>query len=289
MPRPGDNPNQCAQGYNCPPPSVSLDPYSPFGNRFIDVGAGGPAAFTFTATSSVPWISISPASGSISPSTPEQRVFVSVKDWSQLKDGANTATIKFTATAVAQPRLSVDVVFTATKRTLPNNFKGFVEGSGVISIEAAHATRNTPVNGVSWKELPGYGRTLSGMSTFPRLGNNDVGFAPGSGPSLTLPNGGGITITIYVAPSWNAGEKNRPLSFAVQLDGGAPKTQQFFPQPKPGGLPGAWGGADGFVANAIISVVTTFAGITPGAHTLKVCAIIPNSLINQSDSEDITM
>jgi hypothetical protein len=122
--RPGDNPNQCAQGYNCPPPSIALDPYIPFGNRYIDVGAGGPTPFTFTVSSSVPWLQLSTTMGSISPKSPEQRVFASVKDWSQLAAGANTATIKFTATAAKQQLLTVNVAFTATKPTVPSGFKG---------------------------------------------------------------------------------------------------------------------------------------------------------------------
>ncbi|GLB44507.1 putative glycosyl hydrolase family 115 [Lyophyllum shimeji] len=286
---PGDNPNQCAQGYGCPPPSISLDPFAPFGNRYIDVGAGGPVPFTFTATADQPWLALSPAQGSISPSAPEQRVFASVKDWSQLQDGVNTATITFTATAKGQPNLKVTVGFTANKNTLPGGFKGFVEGGGAVSIEAAHATRNTPVNGVAWKEIQGYGRTLSGVTTFPRLGNNDAAFSPGAGPSLeydfyafnTVGNSGNLTLTTYASPSWNAGEANRPLAFAVQLDGGAPQTQQFIPQPPPGGVSAAWGGPDGFVANSIVSVVTKFTGVKPGAHTLKITAIEPAVVIQK--------
>ncbi|KAF8064309.1 hypothetical protein FPV67DRAFT_1672029 [Lyophyllum atratum] len=282
---PGDNPNQCAQGYGCPAPSLSLDPFTPFGNRYIDVGAGGPAPFTFTAAADQSWLALSPAKGSISPSAPEQRVFASVKDWSQLKDGANTATITFTATAAGQPSLKVTVGFTANKLTVPSGFKGSVEGDGAVSIEAAHATRNSTVNGVAWKEITGYGRTLSGVSTFPRLGNNDAAFSAGSGPSLEYDfyafSNSNLTVTTYAAPSWNAGEKNRPLAFAVQLDGGAAQTQQFIPPSPPGGLSAAWGGPDGFVANSVVSVVTRFAGVQPGAHTLKISAIEPAVVIQK--------
>ena len=66
---------------------------------------------------------------------------------------------------------------------------GFVEGDGGISIEAAHASRNTTVNGVTWTELPDYGRTLSGVTPWPRTGNDYNNFTVGSGPSM------------YVAPS----------------------------------------------------------------------------------------
>ena len=198
--RPGDNPNQCAQGYSCPPPTVTLDNFSPISNRYFDVGAGGPAPFTFTTTSNVPWLTLSPAKGSISPDAPEQRVVASVNDWSKLAAGANTAQITFVATTKGQPSLSVTATLIATRNTPAPGFKGeyiwliyseqqcscrhiagFVEGSGVISIEAAHATRKSSAQGISWTELQGLGRTLSGVTPLPDFDNN---FAVGTGPTL---------------------------------------------------------------------------------------------------------
>jgi hypothetical protein len=122
--RPGDNPNQCAQGYGCPPPAISLDPFAPFGNRYIDVGAGGPVPFTFAVSSNASWLQLSPTQGSISPKSPEQRVFASVPDWSKLSIGENMAVITFTATAANQPPLTVIVNFNAVKPNLPADFKG---------------------------------------------------------------------------------------------------------------------------------------------------------------------
>lgn len=122
--RPGDNPNQCAQGYNCPPPTLLLDNFDPIVNRYIDVGAGGPATFTFTVSSNASWIQLSQSKGTVSPTSPEQRVFAGVKDWSQLAAGKNVATLTFTATTSAQKPLAVDVVLVATKYSLPSGFKG---------------------------------------------------------------------------------------------------------------------------------------------------------------------
>jgi hypothetical protein len=182
--RPGDNSNQCAQGYNCPAPSITIDSYDPFGNRYVDVGAGGPVPFTFTVSSNSSWVKISPTQGSISPESPEQRVFISVSNWGQLSDGKNTATLIFTATAEKQKSLKVSVNFFANKYSAPGDFRGFIEGSGVVSIEAAHTTRRTAVAGVAWRDLPGYGRTLSAVTPWPRLGNNGANFSIGAGPAL---------------------------------------------------------------------------------------------------------
>jgi len=182
------------------------------------------------------------------------------------------------------------VMLSANKSApLPDGFKGFVEGSGAIAFEAAHATRNTSVNGIAWTEIQGYGRTLSGVTPFPRDISHDTSFPAGTGPALeydfyafnTISGSGNITVTTYVAPSWNAGEADRPLAFAVQLDGSVVQEEQFFPNPVPGGVPDAWDGLDGFVANSIISVITPFTSVSLGAHTLKITAIEPAVVIEK--------
>lgn len=122
--RPGDNMNQCAQGYNCPAPTLTFDPFVSFQNRYIDVSAGGPNAFTFTASSNTSWLKLSATHGSISPTNSELRIFISVPDWSDLSVGANSAQITFNATAEGQPLMSTDAFFVATKTVVPSSFKG---------------------------------------------------------------------------------------------------------------------------------------------------------------------
>jgi hypothetical protein len=204
--RPGDMPNQCAAGFNCPPPTLTIDPFNPFGNVYVDISAAGPNSFDFKATTNVSWLSISTKSGSITRSKPEMRIFLSVADWSQLASGSNFATINFTASATKQPSLvvPVDVVAQNTKPSLQSSFKGmylrmdvirqatyrvgqgFVESTGVVAIEAASATRNTSVDGITWTELPGIGRTVSGITPWPRTGNDGSNFTAGAGPSMSV-------------------------------------------------------------------------------------------------------
>lgn len=62
---------------------------------------------------------------------------------------------------------------------------GFVEGDGGISIEAAHATRNTTVSNLTWVELPGYGKTVSAVTPWPR-GGAELNFTAGTGPSMSV-------------------------------------------------------------------------------------------------------
>jgi len=281
---PGDNPFQCAQGFNCPPPSVSLDNFSPITDRYFDIGAGGPAPFTFTAASNASWLQLSVTKGNISPKAPEQRVFVSVPDWSKLKDGSNTAQVTFKATTAGQADMSLTVTVLAQKNSAPGGFKGFVEGAGVVSMEAAHATRNNSVNGVSWKELPGYGRTLSAVTPLP---HTDEAFAVGSGPSLEYDfynfntKGGNLTATVYLSPSLNALGPDRPLRLGLQLDSQNAQTFQPIPDATPGNLPNAWNGPDGFVANAAVPVTSTWNNVSPGAHTFKIWMLEPTVVVQK--------
>ena len=107
---------------------MSMDSFVPFQNRYIDVGAGGPNPFTFTAEVNVSWLHVEPSSGSVSPSSPETRVFVSV-DWSQV-NGAEVGLINFVAKTASKPGLQPDlelpVTFIANHTTPAPGFRGEV-------------------------------------------------------------------------------------------------------------------------------------------------------------------
>ena len=109
-------------------------------------------------------------------------------DWGQVlaSNGSQAAAIYFNATVEGQSKVkqSTIVYFVATNHNVSDGFSGFVEGDGGISIEAAHASRNTSVSGVTWTELPGYGRTVSGVTPLPRMGNGGANFSVGEGPNL---------------------------------------------------------------------------------------------------------
>ncbi|ELU39506.1 hypothetical protein AG1IA_06465 [Rhizoctonia solani AG-1 IA] len=280
---PGDNSNQCEQGYNCPPPSLPpLDPFTPSKTRYIDVSAGGPNTFSWTASSNASWLTITPSSGAISPSKPETRLSISV-DWSKLGNSAGYAAISLKSAASKQVggATSVTVNLVAYGRSPASGFKGFVEGDGGVSIEATHPTRNSSTGGVAWQVLPGLGRTNGAVTPYPVLANNGKAFAAGSGPSLeydfytfTTPKNGNITLTSFISPALNGNGNDRPVGFAVQIDSAPPQSIYYSPVTNSRSDPQEWGGPDGWVANAITYAKTTHA-VSPGAHTLKVWMLEP--------------
>ncbi|MEA5141024.1 glycosyl hydrolase 115 family protein [Arcicella rigui] len=54
-----------------------------------------------------------------------------------------------------------------SKLTYPADFKGFLENSGIVSMEADHYSRAINMGKVQWKVIPDIGRTGNGISIFP--------------------------------------------------------------------------------------------------------------------------
>ena len=95
----------------------------------------------------------------------------------------------------------------------------FIESNGYISIEAEHYQNNIAVNGVQWKRIPDYGRTLSSMAVFPNTCStaNPPENSPYLEYSVYVSTPGELTVTIYTAPSNNIYRK-RGLCYGISFD-----------------------------------------------------------------------
>ncbi len=97
----------------------------------------------------------------------------------------------------------------------------FLEEGGVISMECAHATENTPDQGYQYQELKEYGKTLSSNKVYP-VGRS---FQEG-GPSLTyrvfVKHPGEYSIQVITAPDnpYKAGEN---MTYAIAVGDEAPQ------------------------------------------------------------------
>lgn len=128
------------------------------------------------------------------------------------------------------------------KTSVPSSFHGFVESDGIVSIEPEHATRNTSTESASYAVIPGYGRTLSGVTLRPVLADTQT---PPSSPRLeyvmyifsSVPT---ANVTVYLGPSLNKGP-SRPLKYAVSFDDEEPQVVQSVPPTRLGTLPPNWG------------------------------------------------
>ncbi|KAF8320417.1 hypothetical protein DL93DRAFT_2164034 [Clavulina sp. PMI_390] len=278
---PGDNQNNCAQGYNCPDPVMDpLDPYMPTPSRYVDLSLAGPAGVTWKATTNATWLTITPSSGSLSTSHNEQRVVLTA-NWAKVGSEESLAQIVFTPTNAKNVSWlgPMNVYLPAIPRSVPAGFHGVVEGDGGISIEASSYTKITPstVGNATWIVLPGFGRTKDAVTISPNDGSTN--YTIGSGPSVQYSfynfdsyANNTAYLTTYVSPSMNANGADQPLAFALQVDGGTPVRVQPVGPNVPGQFPTGWGSMTGPQSNNIIPTLTNIT-IAPGAHTLTLWGI----------------
>lgn len=254
-----------------------LDPFSSSQSRWIEIFSKGTDSFNFTIKPHNTWVKVNPSSGFIrsdSKDVTDVRVEVSV-DWAAAPEGYNIGFIDIHSSASYGNFGSPSVNLPINKTSIPSSFKnGFVESNKYISIEAAHASRNTSVAGAKYEVIPQLGRTLSSVALYPVLAPTQN---PPDSPRLeydmylyTTP-ANKANITLYLGAALNQ-DPTRPLKYAIALDDAAPQIVKFIPEAKPLDMPTGWERA---VSDAVWTTVTSHAVTQPGKHTLKIWAVEP--------------
>ncbi|KAF4637752.1 hypothetical protein G7Y89_g321 [Cudoniella acicularis] len=243
----------------------SMNPYGPR-SRWIDIYSTSNSSSTFTVSSDA-WVILTPSSGTLKApgDATDQRVQVSI-DWTNAPAGSSTSQI-----AVVAGTTSVTVSLPLQNVNVPSDFAGFVESDMTISIEPEHYTSVTSSATASYGIIPGYGRTLSGVTLFPVATSTQT--APDS-PKLTYNiyvfTATTASITIHLAPSLNT-DSSRPLTYAISIDNDAPTKAQYVPITQLGTLPSTWSES---VKNAGAKYITKHA-VTAGPHVLNLWALEP--------------
>ena len=242
--------------------------------RFIDVFNKGKTAFKFTTTASQPWIQLSETEGTV---TKDNRLWVSV-DWGNAPKGKATGKVQLTG---ADGNVIVVVnAFNPTDVTR-DSLRGFVEGDGVVSIEAEHYTRKTDAEASRWVCIPNYGQTLSGMRTEAPV---DVsGLQPGKeSPRLEyrmyLFDTGTADVDAIVGATLNF-VPDRGLRYAVAFDDNPPQMVTLVPQ----GYSAQNGNRDWekTVEDNVRHSHTTHTITAPGYHTLKFWMVDPGVVLEK--------
>jgi hypothetical protein len=139
--------------------SLSLPLFDSFNRqqRAIEIFNRGTIPFDYSIRADAPWIRLSSKNGTVAN---QATVWLSI-DWTKAPKGRSHGAI-----AVKGTNQEVAVNFEAFNPTTPDRrtLVGFVEGDGVVSMEAEHFTKNTAAGANRWIRIPRYGRTLSGMS-----------------------------------------------------------------------------------------------------------------------------
>ena len=242
--------------------------------RYVDVFNRGRRSFEFAAIANAPWIVLSAAKGTVEK---DARLWVSV-DWSQVPQDAVRGTIKLSG-AGSDVTIGVDA-FNPTEVTR-DSLQGFVEGDGVVSIEAAHCTRMTDVGDARWIRIEDYGRTLSAMRATAPVD------APGATPGKDSPcveyrmylfTTGKVEVDATAAPTLNF-MPGRGLRMAVSFDDEVHKTVTLVPKDyvaQNGNMD--W---EVCVADSARHVRTTHTLTKPGYHTLKIWMVDPGVVLEK--------
>ncbi|CAA9961200.1 Glycoside hydrolase family 115 protein [Pyrenophora teres f. maculata] len=275
---PGDDQYHSNGGSTLPLPDMT--PYTP--KRWIEISHRGIETFAWNISAD-PFIVLSQAKGTMSPTDPDVRVYVTV-DWTKVPAGFSaTSKLNFsTSTNFIGGR--PQVTFAVNKTSIPSSFTaGFVESSGQLAFEAEHYTRITPgTSNNTYTTLPKYGRTLSAI----KLKNNLAeALTTESAPALeydfytftpTTANKG-LNVTMILTPTHNINPKI-PLAYVVQIDDKPMQRREYvtdLPQPD---FPLGWGKA---VADSAWYNTTNFGATTPGKHTLKVWLVEANVVLQK--------
>ncbi|MDH5823262.1 glycosyl hydrolase 115 family protein [Luteimonas sp. RD2P54] len=247
--------------------SPRLAPLDPVGapTREVVVYNRGASPLGFNARSSQPWLRVSPARAEVEDAQPLELAV----DWAELPEGEHEAVVAI----LGSDRTEVYVQVPVRKPPAHRGARGFVEGDGVVAIEAAHHARAVPPPGGEWQVIPNLGRTLSGVTVWPATG---AALAPGGDGArleypLVMDAAGEVEVRVVLSPTLDF--RNRGgLRYAVSVDDEPPQLVNVRLDPTPGDRDfRAW-------EHAVIDSVHVAISrhhVAPGANTLKLWAVDP--------------
>ena len=195
--------------------------------RDVVVFNRGQAPIPFTATSRAPWLQVSPTSGEV---TDEQPLTLQI-DWDALPEGRHEGIIYIRG----QDWTEVSVTVPVHKPPAHRGARGFVEGNGVVAIEAEHHARAVAPAGAQWQVIPNLGRTLSAVTAWPATGAPLV--PGGDGARLEYPVvmdvDGEVEVRVLVSPTLDVRHRGG-LRYALSIDDEPPTVVTVRLDPTPG-------------------------------------------------------
>ncbi len=192
----------------------AFSPYQSQPGQYIDVFNRGATSFGYQIQSSVPWVSVSPAAGTV-----DKQVRASVRvDWSRAPAGTTEVPITVTG-AGGSVTVKAEVQNPSVRHP-----QGFVEANGYVAMLADHYTSAVNAGGIGWQRIPDITKFGAGMTPSPVTA---ASLTPGgSSPRLdyrtTLVTSGQVQVCVYVQPR-NPALSPTGLQYGISLDGAAPQ------------------------------------------------------------------
>ncbi len=199
---------------------ASLPEFSSFGEsrHYLEVFSRSKGKISFKIETEADWIIISGTQGE---TDKDERIWIEI-DWQKAPEGKAEAVLTALSGGIEIP-VKIDAL-NYTKKELETE-TAFMEADGCISIDAEHYAEKTDGPDVHWQVLPGMGRTLSGITTYPV--NKSVEKPEGKSPSISwntwFASSGEIKLTVYLCPTNNFKVDNSGLCYAVSIDDEKPK------------------------------------------------------------------
>jgi len=184
---------------------------------FIDIFNRGAIPFEYSVKTTVPWIKITGQTNKIER---QQRLWVQV-DWEKAHLGTHKIPINITGPS-ADP-VTVYVKINKRASFQKDQYKGFVESDGCVSMEASHYSRAINKSPVKWQLIPDIGKTGSGMTIMPVTTKRQI--TGSDGPrlefKLLLFDTGRVLVSAYFSPTLNF--NNVELQYGISFDDELPQ------------------------------------------------------------------
>ena len=246
--------------------SPSFSPFDPINdqNYYVEIFNKGREKLTYSITANQDWIKLSSNGGTIQY---DERVVVSI-NWDKApKDEQNGE-----LTILAGDRQYTVLVPVKNYNT---DVSGFIENTGVVSINASNYTNKHETKNVHWVVVPNMGRTASAITIEPA--NAEPQTITENAPSLEYDffifNDSDLKVEAYVSPTLNF-KKENGLKYAVAIDGETPQILNI----NEGETTPDWEYPDWWntsVTDHIKKKRSVHNNIKSGKHTLKIWMIDP--------------
>ena len=184
----------------------------------IELANAGAVAYDFKVQAE-PGICVRQTEGTVSNDIVTLQVTIAKKEHKSFE-----RTITITA---GNQKVNVKVRFKAAVNVPEGTF---IERDGMVSIEVAHYTEKAAFEGYDFKELEGYGKTLSSMKIYPCDRNFDeIGKAPCLTYRVYVEEAGVYMLKTITAPTNNL-EDGRTMRYAAQIGNGEIKVGDTIPK-----------------------------------------------------------
>jgi len=205
------------------PAASSLPTFDVFtkNRHFIDIFNKGDTEFVWAAVPSAGWIRLEQTSGTVKG---QDRIWVSL-DWAQVPLGESSGSIEISG---AGRTLAVHLAAFNPESPRPEEWKGFVQSNGFVSIEAEHYSRKTAGSGASWETIKTLGRSGDTMTVFPTTvpSRTHISDVQANSPCLEyqvyLWDAGVQKVKVYCIPT-HAITSEHGLRYAVAFDEQTPQ------------------------------------------------------------------